>query len=222
MNKEELAYCAGVIDSDGCITIKQKRVSSRRGKAVDQRTYSAAIFVRQVEPGAVTLLHSLFGGSIGVRQPSIPGGRDLLHWEVTCRKAVKCAATLVKRLRIKRKQAEIILEFDKLMRDHKARKRVTWFKWEKGEETITPIEAAAMKGVDPASVYQMISKKTLPVRRNGRRVRIAKRFWQKYQCGDPSRGRLPPEYVALRNDIVKKIRGLNGPTRGVRTCDRPH
>ena len=220
MKTIELAYCAGVIDSDGCITIKTRKVSSKRGKKVNQRSYSASVFVRQVEPGAINLLHSIFGGSIRTHKPSIAGGRSLYHWEVTHGGAIQCAKALLPFLRIKHEQAKILQEFGLHMQDHSLRKRITWFKWEPNDPVYTVKEACAIKGIGANSLYQMIRNKTIPVRRQGRRVLIASRFWDTYATNDLGRGSLPDQYVALRNEICGRIRRLNGPTRGVTTASR--
>jgi hypothetical protein len=220
MTKLELAYCAGVIDSDGCITIKSRKVQAKQQDAFAGRSYSASVFVRQVERGAVDLLLSLFGGTIRVHAPSTPGGRDLNHWEISHGKAVAAAKTLIPFLRIKHKQAVILQEFAVLMANHDARRHPYWFVWEDGEPCYSLREAAEVKNLNVFSLYQMVSNKTIPVRNEGRRVFVAKRFWDAYKVGRKGRSPLPPEYIAARLELCNRIRRLNGPTRGVTAADR--
>ena len=66
-----LAYCAGVSDSDGTIGVKHSTYQMRRF-GYGNGTYSARITVRQVEPQAVDLLHSVFGGARSIAKPSVP------------------------------------------------------------------------------------------------------------------------------------------------------
>src|SRR5262245_15631447 len=78
----ELAYCAGVIDSDGTIGIKKNTYKVRVVRDSSQPTYSARICVRQVEREAIELLASLFGGSIRLGKPYAKRGKPLWSWEI--------------------------------------------------------------------------------------------------------------------------------------------
>ena len=69
VTEAELAYCAGVIDSDGTIGIK--RGNSGVGKDCTQPSYGERITVKQVEPHAIDLLHRVFGGARRVEKPSL-------------------------------------------------------------------------------------------------------------------------------------------------------
>lgn len=107
---EELAYCAGVIDSDGCITIRcDKR----------HRTYSPRVQVNQVEPQAIQLLNRLFGGSSGKQRPHAKNGRWLYCWEVGHAKAEIVLQALLPFLRIKRRQAQNALDLREVTRTAK-------------------------------------------------------------------------------------------------------
>lgn len=101
-----LAYCAGVIDSDGTIGIKRSTYAMRRVGDCGQPTYSERICVKQVEPAAVDLLKSLFGGARYLAPPSTRRGRSLHSWQVTDLKAVAALRALIPFLRIKKRQAE--------------------------------------------------------------------------------------------------------------------
>jgi hypothetical protein len=101
-----LAYCAGVIDSDGTIGVKRNTYAMRVTGDADQPTYSERVCVRQVEPHAVDLLKAVFGGRRGISKPSTPNGRLMQEWCVTDAQAAKCLTTLLPHLRIKKAQAE--------------------------------------------------------------------------------------------------------------------
>src|SRR3954470_21903803 len=77
----DLAYAAGVIDSDGWIGVHRSSYAMRvRGDAT-QAIYSPRIQVKQVEPGAIDLLCDLFGGHRYTTKPR-PGSRPLISWSV--------------------------------------------------------------------------------------------------------------------------------------------
>lgn len=115
----ELAYCAGVIDSDGTIGIKRSTYQMRVTQDSGQPSYSERICVRQVEPQAVRLLHRLFGGYLGINKPSTERGRPLFSWQVTDKKAAQCLTALLPYLRIKRAQAENCLALRELKEQSK-------------------------------------------------------------------------------------------------------
>lgn len=106
MTTDELAYCAGVIDSDGSIGVKRNTYAMRRIKDCAQPTFSERVCVKQVERGAVDLLKSLFGGYLGVTKATASQGRPLWTWQVTDKRAAECLRAVLPYLRIKRNQAE--------------------------------------------------------------------------------------------------------------------
>lgn len=105
MEATTLAYLAGIIDADGTIGIKRSSYSARVVGDSTQPTYSERVCVRQVEPHAVDLLHSLFGGRRGTTKPSAKRGRPLHEWQVTDMKAAACLRAVLPYLRIKAEQA---------------------------------------------------------------------------------------------------------------------
>jgi hypothetical protein len=101
-----LAYCAGVIDSDGTIGVKRSTYAMRVVGDSTQAIYSERICVKQVEPHAIELLHRTFGGRRGIDDPSAKRGRALHVWQVTDLKAAACLRAVLPYLRIKASQAE--------------------------------------------------------------------------------------------------------------------
>lgn len=123
MRKIDLAYCAGVIDSDGTIGIKKSTYGIRVIKTSTQATYSERVCVKQVESGAVDLLHSLFGGYRFRAAASAKKGKPLEGWQVTDVKAVTCLRALLPFLRIKQAQARNCLEL-RVAKEMSKRQRV--------------------------------------------------------------------------------------------------
>lgn len=118
---QDLAYCAGVLDSDGTIGVKRSTYGMRHNNG-GQPTYSERVCVRQVSPQAVALLKSIFGGSFGMREPSAKRGKPLYDWTVTDQRAANCLRAVLPYLRIKREQAENCLTLRALKEQSKARR----------------------------------------------------------------------------------------------------
>lgn len=98
MGDVRLAYLAGVIDSDGCISIK-------RNRGAWQDTYSERVHIRQVDREAIDLLVEVFGGNIGIEDSQAKRGKPLYRWGVSDKRAVEVLTALLPYLRIKREQA---------------------------------------------------------------------------------------------------------------------
>lgn len=114
MIKVELAYLAGVIDSDGTIGIKCNTYSMRVIKDSTQPTYSERVCLKQVEPQAIELVHSLFGGYKFISDPYCKRGKSLHGWQVTDKKAAVFLLAVLPFLRIKKRQAEVCIALRKL------------------------------------------------------------------------------------------------------------
>jgi hypothetical protein len=100
-----LAYCAGVIDSDGSIGISYR--NDRKGIVGSCREI---IIVKQVEPQAVELLHHLFGGSKWRGKSPSPTSQRQWAWGIYSLKAVFALKLLIPYLRIKQRQAKNLVE----------------------------------------------------------------------------------------------------------------
>jgi len=108
---ETLAYLAGVMDSDGYFSIKKSTWGKRvKGDRVST-TYHAKIGAKQVEPSpAIYLLKETFGGYLRVEEPSAYRGKRLTAWQCTDAQAESAIKLLRPYLRIKPKQADLLLE----------------------------------------------------------------------------------------------------------------
>lgn len=117
-----LAYLAGAMDSDGCISVKRSTYAMRvRGDATTP-VFSERVMLKQVTPEIPTLLKEMFGGSLRVDSPSTERGRRLYAWQATDQRAAECLRALLPYLRVKREQAENCIALRKLKeRSKKAR-----------------------------------------------------------------------------------------------------
>ena len=105
------------MDSDGYFTIKRNLSSQRSGYSVSP-LYQERLGIKQVTPQAPELLKDTFGGGkVYLEKPSATNGKMLFVWLAADLAAAKVAEALVPFLRIKKRQAELLL----LLREHKNR-----------------------------------------------------------------------------------------------------
>ena len=113
MKKETLAYLAGIMDADGFFTIKRNTYSVRIKKDSHNPTYQERVGIKQVCPEAIDIIHKNFGGYRRIDKPSAKNGKPLHSLGLSCRKAVAFINAIYPYLRIKKKQARILLRLRK-------------------------------------------------------------------------------------------------------------
>ena len=191
-----LAYAAGVIDSDGYIGVK-------RGVS-----YAARMIVKQVQPQAVELLHEMFGGYRSTAPPTAERGRYLLTWEVHSASAGRACEALLPYLRIKRVQAENAIE---VCRINAGPRRHRWDVPEviEGEPMVTMAEAARRLGKSYAVVIQAVRLGSVPhVRTGPRKVLIPESYlpvWAARRCAP----RRHPDVTARLEACYQRAKELN-------------
>jgi hypothetical protein len=107
----DLAWAAGIIDGEGCISIFKCSPKSKPGS---QRSYTLYVRVGNSSFPMTKKLQRLFGGGIGFR----PAGRwksklPEYKWNVSTHKAVSCLKLILPYLVAKKDQAEVGIEFSK-------------------------------------------------------------------------------------------------------------
>jgi len=109
IGREELAYLAGVVDSDGSINILR---AAPRGTQKAPR-HRLRVEVTQLTDEAIQLFQATFGGIVRREPPNILRRRPraMWRWYVEDRRAVEALARLRPHLRIKRAQAWLGMEF---------------------------------------------------------------------------------------------------------------
>lgn len=165
----DLAYAAGVVDSDGYIGIKRSDYAMRVRGDAGQAVYMPRVVVKQVTPQAVELLHGMFGGHLLAAKPSAKKGRPLHSWHVHSRMAAQTCEALLPYLRIKRAQAENAIECGSL--NAGANRRGWDLPDVRPDEPLVPLlEAARRAGRSADVAYQSAHLGNIPVVRKGRRV----------------------------------------------------
>lgn len=107
-----LAYLAGALDADGYFTIARKvrTVGDRYGHRPTYYTAKVG-FTGTINDTVQLLLKELFDGSVGRHQPKTPGYKPWTTWSVSDQKAGIVAAALRPYLRMKHRQADLLVEF---------------------------------------------------------------------------------------------------------------
>ncbi len=119
MEREKIAYLAGIIDGEGTIAItKQKPRTGRRN-----HLYSLRMIVGNTDKKLVDWLVENFGGSCHILREPEGNWRRAYQWVLGSRETYRLLKEMKEYLVIKREQAEIGMEFyrDTLKRATKGR-----------------------------------------------------------------------------------------------------
>jgi hypothetical protein len=108
-----LAYIAGIIDGEGCITI-----SRHRTKNLQREYYHLSLRVKMVDSKAISFIVAKFGGKIYSVSTSQYNRRQSVDWVVTGDDAKRILLLIKPYLLIKIEQAEIGLLFCDKNADH--------------------------------------------------------------------------------------------------------
>ena len=221
MDTHIIAYLAGAIDSDGSIGIKRSTYHIRVRKDAGNPVFSERVMLKQVTPQIPELLHQCFGGYYRLETASCKqNGKPLYSWQCTDKQAAFVCETLLPHLRVKKRQAEILLE----LRESKQcsyTKPSYWFikehpDWQK-EELITTDQALEILGYkNPGSLSQAIRNGTLislPYQRDyikkPRFPRILVECLVSLMSTDGRAIKRPPQLIAWRENLCEEIRHLN-------------
>jgi len=218
-----LAYLAGAMDSDGCISIKKSTYHLRVRKDSSNPTYSEQLSLKQVTPQIPELLAATFGGMVRLAAGQTENSKPLFHWQTTDTTAARAAQMLLPYLLVKCRQAELVLEL-RASKEGRYRQLSYWFEkenpdWREGE-LIVASEAMRILGYSTRGLLsQAVGNKSIlaiPVPRGGHKEypRFPKAFVQAYAefaaTSSDNRGRRrPPQLIAWRDRLWQQVRELN-------------
>lgn len=220
-NDSELAYCAGVLDSDGHIGVHVNWYRVKSGEHADskQPTYQPRCSVKQLDPEAVELFASLFAGHTYVDGGNKRGSRRPINvWQVhsaSCRRVLEALRPF---LRIKTRQADLALE----LCDLNASPRRRGFDLpaiQPGEPMLPLKDAAALAGRSYATAIQSVKLGNIPFERRARQSRGSSSIFvpESYIETWATRGRgarRRPEISQRMEEIAAEIKSLNSGKRG--------
>lgn len=98
------------MDSDGYLSIKRSTYAMRVRKDASNPVFSEQMGLKQVTPDIPELLRATFGGYCSQQRPSTPNGKPLYGWMATDTNAARACQALLPYLRIKKRQALLMLE----------------------------------------------------------------------------------------------------------------
>lgn len=134
VDRETLAYAAGVLDSDGYLGISRNTYHMRVIGDSKAPSYSERICVRQNEATIPEFLRTTFGGSVYCERHR-HGNRTLgFRWDIRAKQAAHVIRLVLPFLRLKRQQAELLLALHEDKRLHRPPltsdvliRRAVWF-----------------------------------------------------------------------------------------------
>lgn len=220
MNDTLLAYLAGAMDSDGYFSIKKSTYAMRVRKDATNAVYSERCGLKQTTAVVPELLKECFGGVLSLHRPATPNSKPMHGWQGTDLVAAKCAAALLPYLRIKRRQAELMLELRESKQAGYGRVAY-WFALEypdwRGMEMLTNTEARLLLGhTHEKSLAQTLSNGgllALPYDYSGvEKRRFPKLLVERLAALRGKDGRasiMPPDLVSWRERMYQEVKGLN-------------
>lgn len=210
-----LAYCAGVLDSDGHIGVHVNWYKVKSGRWTDskQPTYMPRCSVKQLDPQAIEALHDLFGGHTYVDTTNVKGSRRPINvWNVTSAASGRVLNELRPFLRIKHRQADLALELCALNASPR-RHGFVLPEIESGEKLLSLAEACAAAGRSYEVGVQSVKLGNIPLVRVGRRIFVPESYIETWR----TRGRgamRRPEISSRMAEIAAEIKTLNSGKRG--------
>lgn len=112
-NPVDLAYIAGVMDSDGYIGIVRHPESRRKKRTI---SYVPRFVILQTRLEAMSLIKNLFGGYIyKLKNPKSKNWKTKYSFQINRREDVtKILTEILPYLRIKKRQAEVVLLYNSI------------------------------------------------------------------------------------------------------------
>jgi hypothetical protein len=204
-----LAYAAGVIDSDGYIGVRRSDYAQRVRGDAGQAVYIPRVLLKQVTPEAVDLMAELFGGHRYIGKATAAKGRPLIAWGVHSRAAGVVCEALLPYLRIKRLQAENVIEVCRINASPNRRGHVVPAIVD-SEPMLPLLEAAQLAGRSPAVAYQSSRLRNIPTTRVGRQVFVPASFvptWRDRRASAPRRAELTEQLEAcfVRGKALNRV-----------------
>jgi hypothetical protein len=122
MDQFALAYLAGVLDSDGHITVQRFR-KVRNGRSKPNTYYCLKVGIAGCRTPPHELAREMFGGKIYPFTPKNPFHRKQYQWSVSGPTAKTVLLAVLPFLRVKRRQAEQGIAFQDMISRHREAQR---------------------------------------------------------------------------------------------------
>lgn len=119
--RTDLAYAAGILDGEGCISIAYVRCSSK-----PDRYHVLNIHVSNTSPELLIWLRERFQGSVcrmSDNRKGKLGRRPIFQWQITAKQAHEFLVAVRPYLLVKAKQADVAIAFRKLKPTNRSERR---------------------------------------------------------------------------------------------------
>ncbi len=137
---DNIIWSAGFLDGEGTISLKR---IIRKGRIYHQPYMSCGQTIKGIK--AIEKLQELFSGSISSWHQK-GNNLDTVEWRVVSREALNCAKRILPYLILKREQAELIIEFYKLVLKREKQYRLTDMDYQKRDELFVQFRKLNVKG----------------------------------------------------------------------------
>ncbi len=108
ISNEDTAYIAAFVDADGHIGICRQLRTAPSQRHFNPR-YQAELVVTNNDRHVLEWMSGFFGGGIGVRPQVLPHHKPTYRWKISDRLARHACEVIMPYLRIKRRQAELVV-----------------------------------------------------------------------------------------------------------------
>ena len=218
-SSELIAYCAGVLDSDGHIGVHVNWYKVRHLGGAKQPTYQPRCSVKQLDPEAIEVFHDLFAGHCYVDTNNARGSaRPINVWQVHSAACRRVLESLRPFLRVKARQADLVLELCDLNQSPRSRTFVVP-EVVPGESMVSLAEAAERAGRSYATAIQSVKISNIPFERRPRQRRgdpiifVPESYIETWRTR--SRGAMRrPEVTDRMAAIADAVKALNSGKRG--------
>ena len=128
ISRESLAYYAGLFDGEGTVGIRRSyRERTLKGGQKTVTHYELYISIANTNPVPLKELYELFGGykQMVIDKRRVLIAKPLWRWQLTAKKAENFLKLIFPYLRIKTEEVETALEYRKIIKSGKGRKKLT-------------------------------------------------------------------------------------------------
>lgn len=108
--QEKVIWAAGFIDGEGSISI-----------GLHQKRHQLFLSATQVKIEPLLELKELWGGLVGIHRKAIGNQRTVYIWQVVTKRAAQACLEMLPYLHVKHAEAELAIQFSKLIRVHGSR-----------------------------------------------------------------------------------------------------
>lgn len=146
LDKVQRAYAAGFIDADGCISlIRNKSHSCKRGYR--HRSYVA---MTNTNLAICQRMKAWFGGTVSSTARVLTGHKRVYQWRLNSLSEIdNCLTQIRPYLFVKRKQADIVMDFLRNGGKGYTGYGVSDDEWERREALIVKIQRLNLRGAEP-------------------------------------------------------------------------